>query len=107
MSTAFSRRRWLASAATLALSPRAFAQAAPAARGEGRLVVVFLRGAVDGLSLAILPGRTLALVGESGCGKTTVGKALLQLIPPTEGSVLLDGHDVRGVNLASLRGWLY
>ena len=45
MSTAFSRRRWLASAATLALSPRAFAQAAPAARGEGRLVVVFLRGA--------------------------------------------------------------
>lgn len=53
MSTAFSRRRWLASAATLALSPRAFAQAAPAARGEGRLVVVFLRGAVDGLSLFV------------------------------------------------------
>jgi peptide/nickel transport system ATP-binding protein len=43
--------------------------------------------AVDGVSLAIAPGRTLALVGESGCGKTTVGKALLQLIAPTAGSV--------------------
>jgi peptide/nickel transport system ATP-binding protein len=43
--------------------------------------------AVDGVSLAISPGRTLALVGESGCGKTTVGKALLQLIAPSAGSV--------------------
>ncbi len=53
MSTPLSRRQWLASAATLALSPRAFAQATPGTRGEGRLVVVFLRGAVDGLSLFV------------------------------------------------------
>jgi peptide/nickel transport system ATP-binding protein len=47
--------------------------------------------AVDGVSLAIAPGRTLALVGESGCGKTTLGKALLNLNPRTAGSVSFDG----------------
>jgi peptide/nickel transport system ATP-binding protein len=47
--------------------------------------------AVDGMSLQLMPGRTLALVGESGCGKTTAGKAMLQLIKPTTGSVQLDG----------------
>jgi peptide/nickel transport system ATP-binding protein len=50
--------------------------------------------AVDGLSLQLLPGRTLALVGESGCGKTTAGKAMLQLIRPTAGRVLLDGVEL-------------
>ncbi|MCL2525027.1 MAG: ABC transporter ATP-binding protein [Betaproteobacteria bacterium] len=54
--------------------------------------------AVDGVSLAIAPGRTLALVGESGCGKTTVGKALLQLIQPTAGSVLLAGDELVGAS---------
>ena len=48
--------------------------------------------AVDGVSLRLLPGRTLALVGESGCGKTTVGKALLRLIAATAGELLLDGE---------------
>jgi peptide/nickel transport system ATP-binding protein len=52
--------------------------------------------AVDGVSLAIPIGRTLALVGESGCGKTTLGKALLQLIPPTAGSVQFDGRELIG-----------
>ena len=47
--------------------------------------------AVDGVSMNIPAGRTLALVGESGCGKTTVGKALLQLITPTAGSVRFAG----------------
>lgn len=49
--------------------------------------------AVDGVSLNLLPGKTLALVGESGCGKTTVGKAILQLLKPTAGQVLLNGFD--------------
>ncbi len=53
--------------------------------------------AVDGVSLAISAGRTLALVGESGCGKTTVGKALLQLIRPTAGSVALGGDELVGL----------
>ena len=53
--------------------------------------------AVDGVSLEIKKGRTLALVGESGCGKTTLGKALLQLIPPTGGSVQFDGREMVGV----------
>ncbi|MDO8206986.1 MAG: ABC transporter ATP-binding protein [Gallionella sp.] len=52
--------------------------------------------AVDGVSLNIPAGRTLALVGESGCGKTTLGKALLQLIKPTAGSVQFDGRELVG-----------
>ncbi len=62
--------------------------------------------AVDGVSLTLAPGRTLALVGESGCGKTTVGKALLQLIRPTAGSVRVNGEewvDARGKSLRQAR----
>lgn len=59
--------------------------------------------AVDGVSLAIAPGRTLALVGESGCGKTTVGKALLQLIRPSAGSVRLGGRELVGAGARELR----
>jgi peptide/nickel transport system ATP-binding protein len=59
--------------------------------------------AVDGVSLAISAGRTLALVGESGCGKTTVGKALLQLITPTAGSVRLGGGELVGLKGKRLR----
>ena len=53
--------------------------------------------AVDGVSFAIQKGRTLALVGESGCGKTTLGKAMLHLIKPTAGSVRFDGHQMSGM----------
>jgi len=59
--------------------------------------------AVDGVSLEIPQGRTLALVGESGCGKTTLGKALLQLIPPTAGSVQLAGRELTGLAARELR----
>ncbi len=52
--------------------------------------------AVDGVSLDIPRGRTLALVGESGCGKTTLAKALLRLIPTTAGSVQFDGRELIG-----------
>jgi len=59
--------------------------------------------AVDGVSLAISAGRTLALVGESGCGKTTVGKALLQLVKPTAGSVRLGDSELVGMQGKRLR----
>lgn len=59
--------------------------------------------AVDGVSIEIAAGRTLALVGESGCGKTTAGKALLQLIQPTAGSVCFADHEMTGLNSKQLR----
>ncbi|MBI3094153.1 MAG: ABC transporter ATP-binding protein [Rhodocyclales bacterium] len=59
--------------------------------------------AVDGMSLQLMPGRTLALVGESGCGKTTAGKAMLQLIRPTAGSVQLDGVELTTRSTHELR----
>ena len=48
--------------------------------------------AVDGVSFSIKPGETLGLVGESGCGKTTVGRSLLRLYTPTGGDVFFDGE---------------
>jgi peptide/nickel transport system ATP-binding protein len=54
---------------------------------------------VDGVSFEIPLGHTLALVGESGCGKTTLGKALLRLIRPTSGSVQFAGRELIGVNI--------
>jgi oligopeptide/dipeptide ABC transporter ATP-binding protein len=62
--------------------------------------------AVDGVSFDVAPGKTLGLVGESGCGKTTVGRTILRLIPATGGSVLYKGRDFfayRGEELRRLR----
>ena len=59
--------------------------------------------AVDGVSFGIHEGRTLALVGESGCGKTTAGKALLQLIRPTGGSVRFQGRELTTLSRGELR----
>ena len=59
--------------------------------------------AVDGVSFSIDRGETLGLVGESGCGKTTVGRTILRLYDPTEGSIVFDGVDVAELSGADLR----
>jgi len=59
--------------------------------------------AVDGVSFAIATGQTLGLVGESGCGKTTVGRTILRLIEPDAGRVTLGGTDVLGLGARELR----
>src|SRR5262249_34076990 len=74
----------------------------PIRRGVFKKTVGHVK-AVDGVSLSIKKGRTLALVGESGCGKTTLGKALLQLIRPTAGKVLFSGSDLTELNRTQLR----
>ncbi|MGL4290888.1 MAG: ABC transporter ATP-binding protein [Phreatobacter sp.] len=59
--------------------------------------------AVDGISFSIAKGETLSLVGESGCGKSTVGKAILRLFPITSGQVVLDGQRIDDMSSGTLR----
>ena len=66
--------------------------------GRARGVV----SAVDGVSLAVAPGRTLAVVGESGCGKSTLARLLLRLVEPDAGRIELDGQDLRALDERAL-----
>jgi oligopeptide transport system ATP-binding protein len=59
--------------------------------------------AVDGVDMEIRRGETLGLVGESGCGKSTTGRAILQLIKPTEGSIKLDGTELTTLSATEVR----
>lgn len=59
--------------------------------------------AVDGVSLQVRRGRTLGLVGESGCGKTTLGRSILRLIEPTSGSIFFEGKDITDLDAQAMR----
>ncbi|MEN0109695.1 MAG: ABC transporter ATP-binding protein [Planctomycetota bacterium] len=74
----------------------------PVRRGVLARVVDQVR-AVDGVSFRVYRGQTLGLVGESGCGKTTTGRAILRLIEPTGGTVTFGGQDVGGLSGGQLR----
>ena len=75
----------------------------PIRRGLLQRTVGYVK-AVDDVSFHVRRGETLGLVGESGCGKTTVGRTLLRLIPNSGGSVRFDGVDVFGAGALQLRG---
>ena len=60
--------------------------------------------ALKGVSLDIRPGETLGLVGESGSGKTTIGRAILGLVPVTSGTITFDGRDITRIPAAERRG---
>jgi oligopeptide/dipeptide ABC transporter ATP-binding protein len=74
----------------------------PVLRGVLRRAVAQVK-AVDGVSFSIPPGETLCLVGESGCGKSTVGKLILRFIEPSEGSVVLGGVDITQLDQQAMR----
>lgn len=59
--------------------------------------------AVSGISFDVARGETLGIVGESGCGKSTTGRAILQLPPPTSGRIVFDGHELTGLGAEEMR----
>ncbi|MGB2821219.1 MAG: ABC transporter ATP-binding protein [Phycisphaerae bacterium] len=88
----------------LLLDARGVVKYFPIRRGVLQRVVGNVR-AVDGVDLAIRRGSTVALVGESGCGKTTLGKTLIRLLPPTGGEVRFDGKDLMTLGEGEMRAF--
>ena len=74
----------------------------PVSSGGLRRAVATVK-AVDGVSLRVMPGETLCIVGESGCGKSTVARLLMRLVAPTRGRITLRGVDVTHLGAAAMR----
>jgi oligopeptide/dipeptide ABC transporter ATP-binding protein len=74
----------------------------PVRRGFFRRAIAQVK-AVDGVSFALSTGEILCLVGESGCGKSTVGRVILRLLEPTAGTIRLDGEDITHISRAEMR----
>lgn len=85
------------------LSVRDLKKHFPVKKGIFRKSTLFIR-AVNGVSFDLAPGETLGIVGESGCGKTTLGRCILRLIEPTSGSIIFDGMDLMVLKPEELRG---
>ena len=86
----------MSAAAEPLLEARALVKHFPV-RGEIRFGPPAMVRAVDGVSFTVASGETLGLVGESGCGKSTVGRLVVRLLAPTAGTILVEGRDIAGL----------
>ncbi|TAJ81956.1 ABC transporter ATP-binding protein [Reyranella sp.] len=93
----------MSAAATPVLQVDGLVKHFPVARGLIRRKVIGMVRAVEGVSFEIARGETLALVGESGCGKSTTGRLVLRLMDPTAGSVRFKGEEIANLDKQSLR----